>query len=66
MGAELSWKRLCELTDARITSATEGDWQGYCHRMRRTEEEYYKTVIFSDVTDRIIKSNLYKKVSSGD
>jgi hypothetical protein len=64
--AEFSSNRLSELTDAGIASATKGDWQGYCHRMRKTGEEYYKTVIFADVTDRIIKSNPYKEVSSGD
>jgi len=47
--ADFSLNRLCELTDAGIASATRGDWQGCCHHMRRTEEEYYKTVIFSDV-----------------
>jgi hypothetical protein len=59
--AEFSLNRLCELTDAGIVSAPKGNWQGYCHRMERTEEEYYETVIFSDVTDRIVKSNPYKK-----
>jgi hypothetical protein len=66
MGEEFSSNRLCELTDAGINSATKGDWQGCCHRMRRTEEGYYKTVIYSDVTDRTVKSNPYKEVSSGD
>jgi len=52
--------------DAEIASATKGDWQGYYNRMGRTAEEYYTTVIFSDAIDRIVKSNPYEEVSSGD
>jgi len=34
--------------------------------MGRTSEEYCTTVTFSDVIDRIVKSNPYEEVSSGD
>jgi hypothetical protein len=34
--------------------------------MGRTAEEYFTTVIFSYVIDRIIKSNPHEEVSSGD
>jgi len=34
--------------------------------MGRTAGEYYTTVIFSDVIDRIVKSNPCEEVSSGN